>query len=177
MKKINLWPLMVFALLMWGIVMAVWTITTVEHTEIVNSDDYLKDYRDVDYNINDIMASQSEFGRGYEIKIANEKLLPGEHTLNVQVVKKGTNDNFKDAIVTAKISRYETNTQNVTLDMFSVEDESYVSQPFETKLAGRYIISVSAKVGKLEGFKTFYVYVDGTISDKRDNQRELLNKS
>ena len=177
MKKINIWPLFVLALLSLGIFLTVWTITTVSGHKVVDEDMYMLDYRDVDYNINEIMLKNTQFNKKYEIKLFNETLLPGTHELKIKIINKDSGENFKDAIVTATISRYESSKKNLSLDIFSVQDNFFVSKKFDTTLRGRYMISVKAKIGENVGFKRFYVYVDGTVSEIQDNQRKILNNS
>jgi len=174
LKKFNFWPLFVLALLMMGIFLATWTILTVSKNQVVESDDYMGRYQYVDANINKIMKDKLEFEKKYKIEFVDKVFKPGKHQIKLKIIDLSTGMNFKDADLLVQFARYETHDSDVVIDIFSVQDDMYVSSEFETIKDGRWIINIMVDINGLIGHKIYYVYLDGTLSSKRDNQRELL---
>ena len=175
-KKKFLWlPVMVLIFLSWGIYLSFWTISNVSKHKISQDYTFMDTYQNVDKNFNNIMQDSVLFLSKYNIILDNKTLSLGKNQFKIIINNKdGTNN--KSATIKTIISRYERSDADKTIEQFSVNDDCYISKPFEINLKGRWIIDIKATIKNLSGYVRYYVYKDGTISVKKDIQQRKNTK-
>lgn len=186
MKKRNFWPLLFIAIFGFTFSMIVWTIISAVNTPVHEDKSFLSTYHNVDGDYNDIVASNENFAKKYNIKIRiNEKEFDGlnindvflsqrvidNKSMHKDIFKKGTNnisfelsDKSGLKINNAKINFKVTRTTNSysDIDISNNENKNY-SFIFELPKEGNWNITGTIDID--DGEKGYF-YIKSNATSK-----------
>ncbi|MRI83948.1 MAG: hypothetical protein C6I00_05965 [Nitratiruptor sp.] len=162
MSERNYWPHFILALVVFAIVLGVWTIrVAMEHpVELDNS--FMMSYREVDENYYQIEQAARAFDKRYRVELRNEILRPGE-PLRI-VVQDHAGTPIPNAQVEILLTRPETSKYDRRLMATFVGDhyEAQVDYPLE----GRWDVVVRVRIGDLFRYFKFKRSTRRIIEDK-----------
>jgi nitrogen fixation protein FixH len=151
--RLNLWPLGILGLLMFGVALTLWTLDAASNNKVQMDNSYMANYHDVDENYNELVSKRDTFNKKFILDLEEINLKMGENRVNVKLFSKDI-EPIKDAQVTALITRPHTVEQDIKIDTFSyTEGGEYLSSPFTLDKKGRWQIIVKVKVGDYETFE------------------------
>jgi len=146
-SKFNFWPLTIILMLVFAIVAAVLTIKKAVNNPVQESNLFLANYHIADKNINQILDSQIEFEKKYDLDISKLKFNEKEIFGNISILENGKMiDSDFDIIITRPTStEFDTNVKNPNIK-------------FEIPKLGRWNIYIKSEVKNLIGY--FYLELD-----------------
>jgi nitrogen fixation protein FixH len=152
-RKNNYWPLGILGLLLFGVVLTLWTLYSASNNIVQMDNSYMANYHDVDKNYNELMAKKVEFNKNYILDLDELSLNLGKNTLNVKIFSKDIQP-IENAKVTALITRPHTVQSDMKIEDFQyLEDGEYKSKSFELKDKGRWQIILKVEVGNYQTFE------------------------
>jgi len=157
-SKFNFWPLTIILMIVWAIVAGALTIKKAMNNPVQESNLFLSSYHIADKNINQILHSQIEFEKKYDLDISKLKFNEKDIFGNISILENGkTVDSNFDIIITRPTStEFDTNFQNANIK-------------FEIPTIGRWNIYVKAEIKNLIGY--FYLELD----TRKPNEILVLN--
>jgi hypothetical protein len=150
--RINYWPIGILGLLGVGVVLTVWTISVASKNPVYMDTAYLTDYRDVDKNINDILAKEKQFNEKYIVDVENSTIILGKNSLSIKIFDKDFTP-IENAVITAKVTRPHTTESDLSLTLKYNDEGEYTSKEFDIKDKGRWEIIYKIDVDSLTSFK------------------------
>lgn len=151
-KERNYWPLMIVGFLLFGFVMAAWTINETMKYPVEMDNSYMLGYHEVDKDINKILKNQQIFNKNYKLKLISKKIKTGTNKIEIELTDKSGNL-IKDADIMVLATRPDTTKYDKKIKL-TFNDNRYVGN-VNLNLEGRWNYIVKAKVNNVTGFKTF----------------------
>ncbi len=179
MQKYHWWLLFFFAIFGFTFAMIIWTISNASKVDIHEDKSFLSTYHDVDSNFNNMMIENAKFSQKYnsqlvfngkttsvdvkdvflaqralEAKSANKNLLKvGNNDIAVNITDMNGNS-VENVQVKMLLTRSTTNHNDVVIESFTNENNSYRAQT-EITIEGNWNITGEIKVGS----DTAYFYI------------------
>ncbi len=156
--KINpiVWPIGITISIMIIAGMCVWTIAVAQSMPVHDDKSYFADYRDVDMNINEIIATQQKFDKKYNVYFKDEAFIIGENSVKLKITDK-ENNSINSAKVDILITRPLTSVSDKKLIPTKTEDGVYIFEPFDIKDLGRWQIQSRIIIDDLIAFNKIEV--------------------
>ncbi len=152
-KEKNYWPHTIVGMII-GIVIAIFfTIKIAINNPVQEENIFMDTYQNVNENINNILLSQSEFMKKYEVEIINEYLKFGENSINIKVLDKTTKSLIENADIKLLVTRPETREYDQKLENLKYENGVYIATPINIVKEGRWFIMPQIKVEQLTFFQ------------------------
>jgi hypothetical protein len=151
-RKINYWPLGILGLLGIGVGLTIWTIDVASKNPTYMDSAYLTDYRNVDKNINDLLAQEKKFDEKYIVDLEESTIELGQNSAVLKIFDKDMQP-IENAVVSAQITRPHTTASDISLELNYSEDGEYSSKDFDIKDKGRWEIIYKIKLDNLTVFK------------------------
>ena len=147
MGKFNFWPITIILMIAGAIVASALTIKTAVQNPVQESNLFLANYHIADKNINQILHSQIEFEKKFDLDISNLHLTQKEIFGKVEILENGKiiNSNIDIIITRPTSTEFDTNFKNENIK-------------FEIPKVGRWNIYIKAEVQNLIGY--FYLELD-----------------
>jgi len=136
--------------------MCVWTVMIAQSTPIHDDKSYFADYRDVDMNINEIIAKQQEFDKKYNVYFKDEAFIIGENSVKLKITDK-ENNSINNAKVDILITRPLTSVSDQNLIPTQTEDGVYKFESFNIEDLGRWQIQSRIVIDDLTAFNKIEV--------------------
>ena len=133
------WPIGIILSILGLIALSIWTIQQANIKPVVMDDYYFDTYQNVEININDIIKKQQAFDKKYRVHIDKKAFTLGENTLNI-AIKTNTDEPVKDANITIKITRPDTNEFDKKPKLISHQNGIYNFESFDIQKIGRWQI-------------------------------------
>ncbi len=156
--KINpiVWPIGITISIMIIAGMCVWTVAVAQSMPVHDDKSYFADYRDVDMNINEIIATQQKFDKKYNVYFKDEAFIIGENSIKLKITDK-ENNSINSAKVDILITRPLTSVSDKKLVPTQTEDGVYKFEPFDIKDLGRWQIQSRIVIDDLIAFNKIEV--------------------
>jgi len=151
----NYWPHFIVGLVMFTIGMGTWTLVTAINNPVEMDNSYMRNYHQVDADLNKILQSGFKFDKKYEFSLLNSDLQEGENELKIDIKDKNGNV-VKDAKIEILVTRPETTKLDKNLKA-QFDGEEYRAKVILDK-KGRWNIQIRAIVKNLEKFKTYKLH-------------------
>ncbi len=142
------WPIGIVISILTITAMCIWTVITSLSVPIQMDNSYFKDYRDVDMNINEIIAKQKGFDTKYNVLLQQKDLKIGENSILVRVTDK-QNNAVNNATVDVKMTRPHTVESDIDLIFSANKDGVYQFEPFDIQDEGRWQIQTRVTINEL----------------------------
>ena len=148
----NFWPHAIVGLIIFGVILGVWTIKETMKYPVEMDNSYMLNYHKVDANINEILKNQKIFDKNYDLNLLSKKIAVGKNRF--EIIIKDKNGNFiKNAKVNILVTRPETTKYDKKIEAENI-DGKYVAE-FNLNKEGRWNFIVKTKIGKITGYKTY----------------------
>lgn len=188
-QKYHFWLAFFFFIFGITFAMIIWTVKSAINTPVYEDRSFMTSYQDVDYNYNEMLNANSEFGKKYttSLKINNQDrgleisdilygqrslkkmsknqnlLVVGENHLTLSIIDNSTKEIINDANITFQITRPIVDRDDILLDKFSFDGKIY-SSSFKINKRGHWNIIAKVVVGNNRG----YLYIK-TKTPTKDN--------
>jgi nitrogen fixation protein FixH len=151
--RVNLWPIGILALLLFGVGLTLWTLDAAANNKVQLENSYMANYHDVDETFNDIMAKKVNFEKNFILDLEEVNLKLGENNLNVKLFSKDITP-VKNAKITALITRPHTVESDIKIETFKYsQDGEYESSNFKLEQKGRWEVILKVQVDDYETFE------------------------
>jgi nitrogen fixation protein FixH len=151
--RVNLWPIGILALLLFGVGLTLWTLDAAANNKVQLENSYMANYHDVDETFNDIMAKKVKFEKNFILDLEEVNLKLGENNLNVKLFSKDIIP-VKNAKITALITRPHTVESDIKIETFKYsQDGEYESSNFKLEQKGRWEVILKVQVDDYETFE------------------------
>jgi nitrogen fixation protein FixH len=151
--RVNLWPIGILALLLFGVGLTLWTLDAAANNKVQLENSYMANYHDVDERFNDIMSKKVNFEKNFILDLEEVNLKLGENNLNVKLFSKDIIP-VKNAKITALITRPHTVESDIKIETFKYsQDGEYESSNFKLEQKGRWEVILKVQVGDYETFE------------------------
>jgi hypothetical protein len=151
----NYWPHFIVGLVMFTIGMGTWTLVTAINNPVEMDNSYMRNYHQVDADLNKILQSGFKFDKKYEFSLLNSDLQEGENELKIDIKDKNGNV-VKDAKIEILVTRPETTKLDKNLKA-QFDGEEYRAKVILDK-KGRWNIQIRVVIKDLEKFKTYKLH-------------------
>ncbi len=151
----NYWPHFIIGLVLFTVGMGVWTVMTAINNPVEMDNSYMRNYHQVDADINMIIAKGKAFDKRYDLELLSKNLKEGENTLVISIKDKNGNV-VKGMKVDILVTRPETTKLDKNLK--AVFDGEYYKAKVVLDKKGRWNIIIRATMGELEKFKTYKLH-------------------
>ena len=151
----NYWPHFIVGLVIFTIGMGTWTVVTAINNPVEMDNSYMRNYHQVDADLNKILESGAKFDKKYQLSLENSELKEGENELKIALKDKEGN-----VINNAKIEILVTRPETTKLDKnlkAKFDGSGYRAKVILDK-KGRWNIQIKAVVEDLEKFKTYKLH-------------------
>ncbi len=152
-KKRNYWPHGIILATFGVLGLSIWTINIASKNPVYMDNAYLTDYRDVDANINELVAKERLFDSRYTIAIEPKRFIVGNNTITITIQEINGTESVNDANITVLITRPDTDVYDKKLKPKSVENGRYVFDQFDIEKLGRWQILTKITLGESAAFK------------------------
>lgn len=185
MKKRNFWPLLFIGIFTFTFAMIVWTIVSAVNTPVHEDKSFLSTYHNVDGDYNDIVTSNENFSKKYNIKMQiNEKVFDSlvisdvflsqrvidNKSMHKDIFNKGSNKvsfeiidvnslKVDNAIINFKVTR-GTNSYS-DIDMSNSENRNYAFN-FNLEKEGNW--NITGTIDTNDGEKGYFFIKSNAIS-------------
>ncbi|NPA64880.1 MAG: hypothetical protein GXO16_07905 [Epsilonproteobacteria bacterium] len=85
MKERNYWPHFIMALVLFAVVLGVWTVKVAIDNPVELDNSFMMRYQQVDERYYEIEQAQRRFDRAYRVELENAKLQKGKNVLRIRV--------------------------------------------------------------------------------------------
>ena len=151
----NYWPHFIVGLVIFTIGLGTWTVVTAINNPVEMDNSYMRNYHQVDADLNKILESGAKFDKKYQLSLENSELKEGENELKIALKDKEGN-----VINNAKIEILVTRPETTKLDknLKAEFDGSGYRAKVVLDKKGRWNIQIKAVVKDLEKFKTYKLH-------------------
>jgi hypothetical protein len=168
----TLWFIFVMGILLFGIIMIVWTVKKSISAPVHESNNFMLKYQIADMTINEIVELKRAFDEKYSIELKNVqvielptkyqnvhakrslqkpiKLKDGENSFNYEIKHKDGSI-IQDAQVDFLLTRPHIRTDDNLENNVSFVNNLYITQPLNISKEGRYTLVLKVTIGKLVG--------------------------
>jgi len=153
--ELNYWPHFIVGLVMFTVGMGTWTLVTAINNPVEMDNSYMRNYHQVDADLNKILQSGFKFDKKYEFSLLNSDLQEGENELKIDIKDKNGNV-VKDAKIEILVTRPETTKLDKNLKA-QFDGEEYRAKVMLDK-KGRWNIQIRVVIKDLEKFKTYKLH-------------------
>ena len=151
-KESNYWPHFIIALVVFAIILGVWTVKTAIDNPVEMDNSYMMKYQDVDKNFYKIEKEKKEFDKRYLVRVKNERLKRGKNLIQIIVKDKNETKEIDSAQIELLLTRPETTKYDKKVKAKYV-DGIYVAE-VEIPKEGRWNIILKVTVGDLTRYFT-----------------------
>ncbi|OQX74139.1 MAG: hypothetical protein B6D59_03200 [Campylobacteraceae bacterium 4484_4] len=114
---------------------------------------YFADYRDVDENINELVAKERLFDSRYKVTVLPKHFTIGSNTITVAIHDLNGSKGIDEANITVLITRPDTNEYDKKLKPLSAENGLYKFEQFQIEKLGRWQILTKITLSESAAFK------------------------
>ena len=123
-------------------------------------DSYMMNYREVDKNYNDIVASEKKFDSMYDVNLTTVALTKGGNNM-ISLDIKDKKGSFVEANITCLITRPDSNEHNIKLTEFTRDSKGlFVSKSFSLPFYGRWKAMYKINIGDVQKFISVETLID-----------------
>ncbi len=152
MREKNYWPHFIIGLVLFAVMMGVWTVKTAIDNPVELDNSYMMKYQEVDKDIYAIQKQQREFNKHYKIKMLTKKLQKGPSQVRFIIEDKDGHP-VENADVTVLFTRPDTTKYDKkTKALFR---DGIYSARANLPLEGRWNVIIKTDIGKLSAYKQY----------------------
>lgn len=152
MSEKNYWPHFIIGLVLFAVMMGVWTVKTAIDNPVELDNSYMMKYQEVDKDIYAIQKQQREFEKRYKIKMLTKKLQKGLSQVQFVIEDKDGHP-VENADVTLLFTRPDTTKYDKkTKALFH---DGIYSARVNLPLEGRWNVIIKTEIGKLSAYKQY----------------------
>jgi hypothetical protein len=159
-KNMNFWPYVIVIMLILSTIASVWTIDIAIKNPVQDANILLDNYHKVDKNINEILISNIEFNKKYELSYTSSKFEDSTLNLKIKVLEiesslhKTENIDFKVLLTRPETQKFD---KFLELDRLDKQTDEFIFKEENIQREGRWIIFISTKADNKIGRKTLFI--------------------
>lgn len=166
-KSSNYWPHFIIALVIFAIILGIWTVKTAIDNPVELDNSYMMSYQKVNKDIYKIAQDKKKFEKSYEVFIAPEKLQKGSNIIEIKILDKETKKPIKGAKVTVLATRPDTTKHDIKKEAHF--ENGVYKVVMDLPLEGRWNIMVRIELNGLTYYKTVKLSTRGIIKQNLKN--------
>jgi len=149
----NYWPHFIIALVLFAVVLGVWTIKAAMDNPVELDNAYMLNYHMVDEDINEILKRQQNFDKIYQLDLLTKDINLGKNEIKI-LLKNKKGNLIKNAKIEILVTRPDTTKYDKKIEAH-YNDPYYVAA-VDLNLEGRWNFVIKTKIDKdAIGFKTY----------------------